>query len=374
MLLLGFIILIAYLILIYSLSRGFNKVPETQLRDLPSQHHFSLVIPFRNETEHLPQLLESIGTLKYPTSHFEILLVNDGSTDSSEKFILEFFSKHKHLTYRLLQNNPQSSAPKKEAIELAVSKASNPWIITTDADVILPKYWLDSYDEFLQDHDAICVAGPVKIIGFSKFIHRFQSLDFMSLQGSSLGAFGLGRPMMCNAANLCYNKDVFIAIEAYKHNKQHTSGDDVFLLEAMLKENRKKVFTLKNEAAIVETTPVDSWSALINQRQRWASKTRFSANGFTQLTGILVLLMNLWLCSIPVLILTNYLSPRSALMFVLAKTSIDFLLIFKTVKWFKESALLTSFLFVSLLYPIVAVIIVAKSTLGGFSWKERTYR
>ena len=69
------IITLSYLVLIGAFVLGFDKVTESGLEELPAKTKFSIIIPFRNEADNLPDLLDSIHALNYPKSQFEIIFV-----------------------------------------------------------------------------------------------------------------------------------------------------------------------------------------------------------------------------------------------------------------------------------------------------------
>jgi biofilm PGA synthesis N-glycosyltransferase PgaC len=375
MLQISLIILVAYVLLILSFYIGFNKVPECSLSDAPPKHRFSVLIPFRNEVTRLPVLLSSIAELNYPCSHFEILFINDGSTDNSVALIEDILkAKCPELNYRVLHNIVKSNAPKKDAIRLGVSAAKHPFIVTTDADVQLPKYWLDSFNEFIDTCDPYLVVGPVRLSGNSRFIERFQVLDFYSLQGSTIGSFGMGRPFMCNGANLCYSKSVFDELRPYKTNDQVASGDDVFLLEAFLKHHKTKVHYLKCPFSVVETEAVHSWSALVAQRQRWASKSKKYSLFFGKLVAALVLLMNLWLALAPLFIIFGKMTLKQVVLILIVKALTDFLLLFKTLRFFDAVDSLVSFISSSLFYPFFVCYIGLISIFKIYQWKGRHFK
>ena len=73
--------------------------------------------------------------------------------------------------------------------------------------VFLPKYWLDSFDEFIQQTHAICIAAPITYQTNPSFLNRFQALDILSLQGATIGGFGINKPFLCNGANFGYKKE-----------------------------------------------------------------------------------------------------------------------------------------------------------------------
>jgi len=136
-LLIFFILL--YLIVIGLFVYGFDKVEDFKLQDLPAKTKFSIVIPFRNEGNNLPKLLDSIFNLNYPKTMFEVILVDDGSDDDSVSIIeniLHTSRKNQNPridTIRIIQNERTSKSPKKDAITMAIKASKHNWIVTTDA-------------------------------------------------------------------------------------------------------------------------------------------------------------------------------------------------------------------------------------------------
>jgi cellulose synthase/poly-beta-1,6-N-acetylglucosamine synthase-like glycosyltransferase len=375
MLLIALLILLSYLVLIVWLYFGFNKVPEFRLQDQRPQQRFSILIPFRNEAQQIPKLLNSLKALNYATTHFEVLFLNDHSTDQSVELITGFFTKNSpKINYQVLNCPQVQGSPKKAALGFGVQQAQYPYIVTTDADVLLPKYWLDGFDEFINHHESNLIVGPVKYSGLNGFLHRFQALDILSLQGSTIGGFGLRKPFMSNGANLCYKKSVFKQLSPYKDNQHIASGDDIFLLQSMLKHDAKKVGYLKNTLCTVETWPLDSWTKLLEQRQRWAAKAGSSSLSFGKLTGLLVFLMNLLMLILPFLVVLDQLTLRSACLIFIVKFSIDLLLLFRVSRFFDETELLSSYPFASLLYPFFCTYVVLKSLSSPYQWKDRRFK
>lgn len=371
-------IIICYLVAIGSLTWGFDRVTTFTLQDLKAKTQFSVVIPFRNEAENLPQLLDSIYKLNYPKNLFEIILVNDDSEDNSEAIISTFISELKSnqgsINIKIIQNTRKSNSPKKDAITSAIAVAKHGWIITTDADCILPKFWLDSFDECIQIEEPNCIVGTVAYFRLNSFFKRFQALDFMSLQGATIGGFGIKQPFLCNGANFGYRKSLFKSLNGFKGNTNIASGDDIFLLEQFKKEELKKVVYLKSEHAIVTTSAVSNFNQLIQQRLRWASKTSHNPNGFSKLLGLIVFLANATCIALIPLLIFNQVSTRTSFALIVIKFGIDFLLLFKTARYLKHESNLLSFLLTSLLYPFFATYIATLSLFSTYKWKGRAFR
>ena len=371
-------ITIAYLLLIGSFIFGFDKIKTFNFGDSESKTTFSVIIPFKNEAENLSDLLQSISELNYPNSLFEVILVNDESDDESIK-IIEAFLETRPLDcaqedIRVINNERKTNSPKKDTINTAISEAKFDWIVTTDADCVVPKKWLISFDNFIQNNDANFIVAPVGYHKIDAFLSRFQTLDFLSLIGATIGGFGIKKPFLCNGANLAYRKDFFKQVDGFEGNLNIASGDDIFLLEKAIMLNPKQVHYLKNEYAIVNTKPQSDFKSLLSQRIRWAAKTSSYNNWFGKLTGLLVLLMNASIVCSLLLVFIGLLNVNFLGYIFIIKFSIDFLLIYKTGRFFGQEKYLTSYLISSFLYPFFSVYVALFSVFKGYKWKGNYYK
>ena len=374
MILFSLIILGFYTVLIGCLAWGFNRVSTTKIEKYSEHTGFSIIIPFRNEAEHLPELLQSISELNYAVNQFEILLINDGSQDDSEIMVTNFIETHVHLQIKLFQNKRVSGSPKKDAISLAISHAKFNWILTTDADCVLPKTWLESFNSFIQHHkNCQFIVAPITYFTTSTFLNIFQWFDVMSLQGATLGGFGIKSPFLCNGANLGYKKEAFYNVNGFSENDTIASGDDIFLLEKINKNHPEHVRYLKSSDAIIYTHAQPTVSDLISQRKRWASKTKAYTNRFSQITGLLVLSTNALLLSL--FIFSCFIdSPTYILIFIcLIKFTIDFVLIYKSASFFNQQKTLKWYPLVAIIYPVFCTYIAVSSLFTTYTWKDRVF-
>ncbi|MFL1011030.1 glycosyltransferase family 2 protein [Flavisericum labens] len=367
------IITILYLFLIGSFVYGFDKVAVFNLEDLQAETKFSVIIPFRNEAGNLPDLLKSIVTLNYPKDKFEIIFIDDDSEDHSVETINKHLSKSK-VHFTIIDNERHSPSPKKDAIATAINKAKSEWIITTDADCILPTFWLDSFDEFIQKNDTLCIAGAVKYVEGNSFLNRFQILDLLSLQGGTMGGFGLKKPFLCNGANFAYQKTLFKELNGFDGNTNIASGDDIFMLEKAVKTYPKKIHYLKCKHAIISTRAQASWKSLIQQRIRWAAKTSNYSNGFGKFTGLLVFIINATIILGLALSIFGEFNLKSWFYILIIKANIDFYLIYKSASFFDQKEALKSFVFGFILYPLFSVYVASISFFSSYEWKERTFK
>ena len=374
MIILSSIIFGIYIILILSFVIGFDKVPVFKKDLEPSEKtNFSIIIPFRNETENLPTLLHSITQLQYNTAKFEILMVDDVSEDNSLAILEKFQKENPGLHLHLLSNKRKSNSPKKDAIDTAIKKAKFEWIITTDADCKLPQNWLKTFDNYIQNHNPKMLVAPVTYSRSDSFFDSFQLLDFLSLQGSTIGGFGIKKPFLCNGANLCYKKNSFLEINGFQDNNTIASGDDIFILEKMLQNYPEKVCYLKSTESIVITKPVNFFSVLIQQRIRWASKTSAYQNSFGKIVGFIVFTTNLFLIFLLFMAAFNQINWMHFGFAFIVKFNSDFLLLYKTASFFEQEKVLKNYVASSLIHPFFIVFTAILSFRKSYQWKGRNF-
>jgi glycosyltransferase involved in cell wall biosynthesis len=369
-----FSILLIYAVPIACLIYGFSKVNSFEYIGVAPKTKFTIIVPFRDEAENLPQLLNSFSKLNYPNDLFEVILVDDCS---KEKFQISDFRPERQRTgeafqISILQNNRISNSPKKDAILTAIQFVKTDWIITTDADCVVHKNWLLTLDNYIQNHEVSMIAGAVTYDCKPSFLHHFQQLDLASLQGATMGSFGIRKGFMCNGANFAYKKSFFLELNGFEGNDGIASGDDVFLLQKAMAKSPEKVHYLKSKNNIVRTKPVDNWKSLFYQRVRWASKTSSYQNRFGIGLGLVVLFGNMcWLMAIGCW-LFNWMSFLNIAFLFLLKFSVDSILIYKA-NHFLTKHKMRYLILSSLLYPFFSTSVAFYSLFGKYEWKGRKF-
>jgi glycosyltransferase involved in cell wall biosynthesis len=352
------------------LSYGFTKINSFNSTNPPqipiaTRTRFTIIVPFRNEAANLPLLLDSFSALNYPRNLFEVILVDDGSEDV-------FSPQSSALHIQTIQNNRVSRSPKKDAITTAIQIIKSDWVITTDADCIVPKNWLQLLDSYIQRHDVAMIAGAVTYDCDNRFLHHFQQLDLASLQGATIGSFGIGKGFMCNGANLAYTKSLFEALHGFEGNDSIASGDDVFLLQKAIARFPDRVHYLKSKSNIVVTAALNDWKSLFHQRVRWASKTTSYQSRFGQFLGLVVFSGNLaWILAFIFSIL-GLIGGWAFAFLAASKFLVDFILLYKANQ-FLSTTKMRYVLFSSFLYPFFSVSVALYSLLGKYQWKGRSF-
>ncbi|PDS26983.1 glycosyltransferase [Flavobacterium branchiophilum] len=366
-------IVILYGLFLVQLIFGFSKIKKyAPISFAEPKTTFTIIVPFKNEAALLPQLLDSFSKLNYPKNLFEIITINDQSTDHSAETYHHWRMANGLIQTTLLNRVKLSKSPKKSAILQAIPIAKYQWIITTDADCIVQPNWLLTFDTYIQNHEVSMVAAPVLTIPQSTFLSHFQYIDMLSLQGTTIGSFGIGEGFMCNGANFAYTKKWFEALNGFEGNTDLASGDDVFLLQKALQNNPQKVGFLNSKTALVQTKSEKSWHNLIQQRIRWGSKSSRYAIPFSKELAVVVLLTNFgFVCSF-VGCIFGYYSWQQWLIWLLVKWSFDMVLLLQTSKAIGTKKWIFPIMS-SLFYPFFCSYVGFMAVWGRFSWKGVSY-
>ncbi|TAH37948.1 MAG: glycosyltransferase [Bacteroidetes bacterium] len=350
---------------------SWKRIPEEVSAYQPPQAKLSLIIAARNEEKNILTCLEALIHQDFPEELVELILVDDNSEDDTASLINRFISQHPNRSVKFVILNERDGGSKKEALTIAISKASNDTILITDADCIAPQTWISSMHGFFLKKKAVFLAGPVSVNSTESLFGKIQSLEFMGLVGIAAAGISRNKPIMCNGANLMFSKSMFNEVGGFEAPRKFASGDDTQLLIKASKLNRGGVYFLKDKRAIVSTRGAVSMEDFLQQRKRWAGKIPFALSSFTVLIAVLAWFTHAFLLASLILGTIHGLSPYFILSLGLIY-SFEFLLLNSMASFFNKHGILRLILPMQLFYWIYIVLIGVIAPLGKFKWKGRT--
>lgn len=341
------IFLIPYIYILFKIYISLVKIKPYKPAANP-ESFVSVIVACRNEEQNLPALLNNISLQDYKRDMFEVIIVDDNSNDRTYEIASEF-KTIKNL--KVLRNKGRG---KKPAIRTGVEASSGNLIITADADCSVGNSWLKTIIPFYTENKPDMVICPVDLQGGRSFFHRFQELEFLSLQGVTAGTAAAGNPVMCNGANLAFTKEVFNKHFDNLHDELPT-GDDVFLLHSIKKETENKIMWLESADAIATSRTSETLSAFLRQRARWISKAGSYSDRFTQVLAIVTFVTILleWF-----LLIAGIFNPVFFLVLLAAfifKAVPDYLILYNTTKRYNKKSLLRLFFPAQTIYPVYII-------------------
>lgn len=360
-------LLYALLILLYSVGWYLQKTSLTKNHDHTT--FVSVLIAARNEELHIESLLNDLLHQDYPRDKFEIIIADDHSNDATAKIISTIIQENDLVNIKLLS---VSGSGKKAALSEAILEAKGQFILVTDADCRLHPDWISTMTGIYNQQELKLLLGPVMIEPGTGIFGKLQSLEFMSLMGSTAGSCRIGLPSMANGANLGFDREIALSLdkEAFKH--RYASGDDIFLLHAMLKSyGTDAVGFALHENAIVKTAALPTLKSFMQQRMRWVSKSRGYTRAAIIVPAVVVFFFNLALL---LLLGMSFLFPflfPVYLLLTLFKFMIDYPLLSGVSSFTKTRQLLIWALPLEVIYPFYVVIVAVAGNFSGINWKGR---
>ena len=391
----------------------------------------SVVIAARDEAERIERCLDAILESDYPAERFEVIVVDDFSRDATAERVQQFIAERREARRRVPAGVPPGNSPaetetappedaprvrpdrtggadrsspregstpgvrllqmhrvmdestghKREALNHGISAARGPLILTTDADCTPAPGWIGAMTNPLRSNAVAFVAGPVRYrlpngdsdsppeqsFG-ARLFDQAQALEFLAFQAVGAGSIGLGRPTICNSANVAYRQSVY---QALYRPETLGAADDETLIQRIGEETESRVAFCAAPAACVETPPADGLRAFWHQRQRWASMTpRYPDTGFTVALGALYGFYVLLLAAAPLSFWTPALLGPLAVAAVL-KVAAEAVLLVPACRRFGQSKLLRALLPFQPAHVAYMVGIVAAGVFGTTEWKGR---
>ncbi len=369
------VLLLAYCFLIILYRQWFLRLPLFIFdKDADPQTKFSVIIPAKDEEENIEKCLLSVLQQQYPPDLFEVIVINDHSTDQTENIIRRMQATYSNLQLLHLSDHlhgVQLNAYKKKSIEWAIAKSNGTWIVTTDADCLVTAEWLRTLDAFIRQKQPVFVAAPVMFTNNHSFLSVFQLLDFISLQGITAASVSAGHHTMCNGANIAYRKTIFNEVEGFSGIDGIASGDDMLLMYKIKQKYPDGLGYLYAKGSIVTTAPMPDWKSFFNQRIRWASKADKYEDKSIFWTLALVYAVNLLLL---VLFVWSFFITGGLynwLILVIAKTIIELSLMIPVARFYGHVNALLWFPVMQPFHITYTVIAGWLGKFGSYQWKGR---
>lgn len=366
LLLITIVLFILYSFLILYYWQCWKVIPSFILNGKQTQTKISVIIPARNEEENIGKLLLALQKQTYPAELFEVIVVDDHSTDTTATIVQQFSN------FRLLQLNENDiNSYKKKAIETGIAAATGKLIVTTDADCLPTKDWLEIIAAFKEKTKAVFIAAPVVINCNSSVLQIFQTMDFMVLQGITGSVVHKKKLSMCNGANLAYERKAFYEVNGFAGIDSIASGDDMLLMHKITKQYPDQVHYLKSTNAIVSTKPMKAWKEFFHQRIRWSGKAAKYDDKRIFPVLLLVYLFNLCFLALFITGFWNYHYWLYLLAGWVLKTLVEFPLFWSVADFFNKRWSIKLFFFFQPLHIAYTIFAGLLSQFGKYEWKGR---
>lgn len=335
-------------------------------KDFIPGHFISVVVAVRNEEHTIANLVDDLKKQTFPDALFEVIIVNEHSTDNTANVVKETIKNSSNFNYFELAENEG----KKAALLFGYKKAKGEFILSTDADCRMNENWISAHAFTAHHSNADLILGPVKYKNGKGFLHQFQTLEQLALQAVTIGSVGLKNAVLSNGANMMFRKAILEKINDPLYQK-FASGDDIFLLQNVKRDKQLKVAFAKCKEAMVETKAAATLKEMLVQHIRWFSKTKGYKDFSMILSAGIIGLANISLSGLFVLCLLNINFLRFFALGLLLKAFVDMLLIFLITEVYDRKPAFLTFLIHELIYGFFSITVFFLSFFVRPKWKGR---
>jgi cellulose synthase/poly-beta-1,6-N-acetylglucosamine synthase-like glycosyltransferase len=340
----------------------------------PRNHSFSIIIAAHNEEATITSCLESVFSQTIGSDRYEVIIVDDRSTDATNQIIRILVQRYSNLRLITVQSTPRGLSPKKYAVSLGIAQAKNEVIVFTDADCRVAPTWLSSINHHFTDTVGMVqgITTYFHIPGMNAFFFGIQSIDFLSHGVVAAAAIGSRFPLNSNANNLAFKKMAFEEVGGYGTAGSVVSGDDDLLLQRLWKSKKWEIRYMCDAAGSVQTAPSPTLRAMFEQRKRWGSKTvHYNARQVFFLGGIFCFYVAI-LAGISAALVFPGLWLTVAGMLVV-KAAGELLLLIPGTRIFDKMELRKFIIPASIMQLPLVVGAVVMGVFGKFRWKEQKF-
>ncbi len=316
----------------------------------------TIIVVARNEGLTIEYCIQSLQRQHYPTELFEIIVINDRSTDDTSLIVTRL--KNDQLQLFELAEFPGFIHPpafKKSGIELGVHKSKHELIVVTDADCTHHPDWLRTISFVQQQTGSVFLTAPLQFSNHLKLLMKMQQMEAMTLTIVSCAGIRSGLHDIANGANMAFSKNAFVAAGGYQGNYEYASGDDMFLVEKMRANFPTGITFIKSKTAFVYTSLKTNWNSLIQQRVRWAGKNKGLKSPVINLIWVLVGIYHIAIILLFAFSLYNPILWIPFFILLVTKWISDYVVLHAAALFFDKQPLLQSFIPLQIIYLVYVI-------------------
>jgi 1,2-diacylglycerol 3-beta-glucosyltransferase len=225
----------------------------------------SVVIAARNEELNLPECLESVANQTYPASLFEIIIIDDGSTDSTSTICDSFVRRFPNIRFMRAKSDSHIRG-KANALAQAIDVAQGEIILITDADCTVPQTWVE---QTAKRYDSqVGLIGGFTLQKSTSPFEGMQTLDWTFILGMAAATAGLGYPLGSIGNNLSFRKSAYDSVGGYRKLKFSVT-EDYTVVQAIVGLKKWKYLYPIDIHHLVESKACPDFQSLIRQKHRW---------------------------------------------------------------------------------------------------------
>jgi cellulose synthase/poly-beta-1,6-N-acetylglucosamine synthase-like glycosyltransferase len=225
----------------------------------------TIVVPAHNEERVIVRTLDSLYNTKYPASKLEVIIADDGSTDSTAQAVRRFRRTHRDRCRIRLIRRPNRG--KASVLNYAIQRhARGELIMCLDADSYLLPDSLSHAVAHFRDRQVLALSSNVNVIEDSTLLSLIQRFEYIVCYHMKRGQAQWGAEYIIGGIGSMFRRSMLQKVSYYDTN---TMTEDIDLTFKILVNKSKREKIVFAADSIVYTEAVHSLGALMRQRYRW---------------------------------------------------------------------------------------------------------
>lgn len=230
----------------------------------------SVIVPARNEETTIEQCVRALALSDYPPERFEIIVVNDRSSDKTGEILERLVKEIPNLIVHNATDDRSNTnlQGKPRAVHQGIMRSKGEFVLMTDADCTVPPTWISAIAHTFQNPRIGLVASYTLAKG-KRLFDYLQMYEWLINNTMASAGVGLGQPLGCFGNNLSVRRSVYDALGGYPHIR-FSLTEDLALLQAVTGAGYEVRYICAH-ATQITTLPCPDIAAFIKQHHRWVN-------------------------------------------------------------------------------------------------------
>ena len=356
---------------------GVSRLKKSAIRNEPQDPtdlpFVSILVAARNEERCIADCLGSLVNQKYPSDRYEVVAVNDRSTDKTHTIMGGYQKKYEMVKCVNVSSNSSGLTGKQNALNEGLKLCTGEIILNTDADCIAGPLWISRTVAHFAPQVGLTMgfSTTYKADGSRSLFADLQTLDMLLLMDSAAGATGINVPTSGLGRNLAYRKSVLDDADYLKMG--YTITEDAALIRAIAKDTNWRIDVVYDSDASVLTVAEESVRRFLSQHIRWFIGGQ-ATRAWPQIPLHIIFVFHLCLVVfLPLMFFVHSLAAVT-LFSILAKAILDFVRCWRVCKEFRRIDLLKLFIPYEVFLVSYSIIIgIGSIFIRKVRWKGEVY-
>ena len=348
--------------------RWKNRISKDKVTFQTEQPPVSVIICAKDESDNLRKFLPFVLQQEY--TDFEVIVINDGSTDQSDILLNDLSVEYPNLRTTFVPVGANNLSTKKLGLTLGIKAAKNDLLLFTDADCMPEdKLWIARMvRNFTPETEFVLGYGAY----FNKkgLLNRLITYDTLFIGLQYLGMAAARKPYMGVGRNLAYRKETFFAHKGFASTLHLSSGDDDLMVNKACDKKNTRIEVSPD--SITWSEPSKTYRDWFYQKLRHLSVSSYYKSSSKFRLSLEPLSRGLfYLAFILTLVLGGLILQIAAGVHFLARFILQLCVINGSSKHFGERKYILTLPFFDIFLPLVSLYIL---TFGRFANRKRPMR